>query len=136
MFRQAASSRIIVNAHRINRGEMPEVPRAGEDSDYYFVEIASPEDGVAKLLEIVRERIPKRFGLDAMKDVQVLCPMNRGLLGARNLNVELQRALNPNPSAFVERFGWTFAVGDRVMQTVNDYDREVLRINWATAFSS
>lgn len=125
VFRQAASSRIIVNAHRINRGEMPETPRAGDDSDYFFVEIASPEDGVAKILEIVRDRIPKRFGLDPLKDVQVLCPMNRGLLGSRNLNVELQRTLNPSPTASIERFGWIFAVGDRVMQTVNDYDREV-----------
>ena len=80
---------------------------------------------MAKLIEMVRERIPRRFGLDPLKDIQVLCPMNRGVLGARNLNHELQRVLNPNPSGFVERFGWRFSPGDRVMETQNDYDREV-----------
>lgn len=125
VFRQAATSRIIVNAHRINQGQMPESAAPGQESDYFFVHIDTPEVGVAKIREIVRDRIARRFGLDPVADVQVLCPMNRGLLGARNLNVELQRLLNPNPTASVERFGWTFAVGDRVMQTVNDYDREV-----------
>src|SRR4051812_42625892 len=104
---------------------MPEPSKAGEPSDFYVVEIAEPEEGVAKLIEIVRERIPRRFGLDPLKDVQVLSPMNRGVLGARNLNHELQRVLNPNPPASVERFGWRFAPGDRVMETQNDYDREV-----------
>ena len=125
VFRQAATSRIIVNAHRINQGQMPESAAPGQESDYFFVQIDTPETGVAKIREIVRDRISRRFGLDPIADVQVLCPMNRGLLGARNLNVELQRLLNQNPTASVERFGWTFAVGDRVMQTVNDYDREV-----------
>jgi exodeoxyribonuclease V alpha subunit len=125
VFRQAAESRIVVNAHRINNGQMPEPPRSGADSDFYLVEIRDPEEGVAKLIEIVRERIPRRFGLDPTRDVQVLCPMNRGVLGARNLNHELQRVLNPNPPATVERFGWRFSPGDRVMETQNDYDRDV-----------
>ena len=125
VFRQAAESRIVVNAHRINHGQMPEPPQAGEESDFYMVEIAEPEEGVAKLIEIVTNRIPRRFGLDPTKDVQVLCPMQRGVLGARNLNHELQRVLNPNPPATVERFGWRFSPGDRVMETQNDYDREV-----------
>ena len=125
VFRQAAESRIIVNAHRINRGEMPEVPRAGENSDFFMVEIATPEEGVPKIVEMIRDRIPRRFGLDPIKDVQVLCPMIRGDLGARNLNIELQSVLNPNPPTSVERFGWKFAPGDRIMETVNDYDRDV-----------
>ena len=125
VFRQAAESRIVVNAHRINNGQMPEPPKAGEESDFYFVEIAEPEEGVAKIIEMIKERMPRRFGLDPMKDIQVLCPMNRGVLGARNLNIELQRVLNPNPPAKVERFGWRFSPGDRVMETQNDYDREV-----------
>src|SRR5215218_3170771 len=125
VFRQAAESRIVVNAHRINHGQMPEPPQAGEASDFYMVEIAEPEEGVAKLIEIVTNRIPRRFGLDPTKDVQVLCPMQRGVLGARNLNHELQRVLNPNPPVTVERFGWRFSPGDRVMETQNDYDREV-----------
>jgi exodeoxyribonuclease V alpha subunit len=125
VFRQAAESRIVVNAHRINHGQMPEPPQAGDESDFYMVEIAEPEEGVSKLIEIVTNRIPRRFGLDPMRDVQVLCPMQRGVLGARNLNHELQRVLNPNPPATVERFGWRFSPGDRVMETQNDYDREV-----------
>jgi exodeoxyribonuclease V alpha subunit len=125
VFRQAAESRIIVNAHRINRGEMPEWTRAGEDSDFFFVEAADPEDGAAKVVEIVRDRIPRRFGLDPVRDIQVLCPMQRGALGARALNINLQNALNPNIGEKIERFGSAFASGDKVMQTENDYDREV-----------
>ena len=107
------------------QGQMPEPPKAGEESDFYFVEIADPEEGVPKIIEMIEERMPRRFGLDPMKDIQVLCPMNRGVLGARNLNVQLQEVLNPNPPAKVERFGWRFSPGDRVMETQNDYDREV-----------
>jgi len=125
VFRQAAESRIVVNAHRINQGQMPTSSKAGEESDFYLIEIADPEEGVAKLIEIVTKRIPRRFGLDPVRDVQVLSPMQRGVLGARNLNIELQRVLNPDPPAMVERFGWRFAPGDRVMETQNDYDREV-----------
>ena len=69
--------------------------------------------------------IPRKFGLDPIRDVQVLCPMNRGGVGARSLNIELQAALNPNPTTKVERFGWTFAPGDKVMQIENDYDKDV-----------
>jgi exodeoxyribonuclease V alpha subunit len=104
---------------------MPDPPKAGEESDFYFIGINEPEQGVGKIIEMVKERMPKRFGLDPLKDIQVLCPMNRGVLGARNLNIELQRVLNPNPPATVERFGWRFSPGDRVMETQNDYDREV-----------
>jgi exodeoxyribonuclease V alpha subunit len=125
VFRQAAESRIVVNAHRINHGQMPEPTLRGEASDFYFVEIREPEEGVRKLIEMVNQRIPRRFELDPLRDIQVLTPMNRGVLGARNLNHELQRVLNPNPPGFVERFGWRFSPGDRVMETQNDYDREV-----------
>jgi exodeoxyribonuclease V alpha subunit len=123
-FRQAAASRVIVNAHRINNGKMPELA-ANEGSDFYFVNAADPEEGIRKLLAVVRERIPVRFGLDPVRDVQVLCPMARGGLGARSLNLELQRALNPPGEHKVERFGWTFCPGDKVMQVVNDYERDV-----------
>ena len=111
VFRQAAESQIVVNAHRINHGLMPEAPRSGAITDFYIVEIRDPEEGLAKLIEVVSSRIPRRFGLDPAKDVQVLCPMNRGVLGARNLNHELQKVLNPNPPAAVERFGWRFSPG-------------------------
>jgi exodeoxyribonuclease V alpha subunit len=123
VFRQAAESRIIVNAHRINQGLMPDLTSA--DSDFYFVDAGDAEEGVRKMLAIVQERIPKRFGLDPIRDIQVLCPMNRGGLGARSLNIELQNALNPPSEIRIERFGWTFCPGDKVMQVENDYDKDV-----------
>ncbi|MEE7478476.1 ATP-dependent RecD-like DNA helicase [Methylobacterium hispanicum] len=125
VFRQAAESRIVVNAHRINAGRMPERPRAGERADFHVVEIEDPEAGVERLIEVVTRRIPRAFGLDPSRDVQVLTPMQRGAMGARNLNIVLQRVLNPDPPAEVQGFGWRFAPGDRVMETQNDYDREV-----------
>jgi exodeoxyribonuclease V alpha subunit len=124
VFRQAAESRIIVNAHRINQGLMPNLAPV-ESGDFYFVDAADAEEGVRKLLAIVRERIPKRFKFDPVRDIQVLCPMNRGGLGARSLNIELQKELNPPGEIRIERFGWTFCPGDKVMQVENDYDKEV-----------
>ncbi|MGI9488228.1 MAG: SF1B family DNA helicase RecD2 [Geminicoccaceae bacterium] len=125
VFRQAAESQIIANAHRINQGLMPDLDRPAGASDFYFVGAKDPEDGVAKIVEIIRDRLPWRFGLDPVRDVQLLCPMTRGALGARSLNLHLQQALNPTPSDRIEKFGWTFAVGDKVMQIENDYDRDV-----------
>ena len=124
VFRQAAESRIIVNAHRINQGLMPDLASV-ESGDFFFVDATDPDEGVRKLLAIVRERIPKRFGFDPIRDIQVLCPMNRGGLGARSLNIELQTALNSPGEIRVERFGWTFCPGDKVMQVENNYDKEV-----------
>ncbi len=126
VFRQAATSRVIVNAHRIDRGEMPEIGVGhAERSDFYVIEAADPEQAVAKIVAMVRDRIPKAFGLDPIRDVQVLCPMNRGGVGARSLNIELQKVLNPPGEVRVERFGSIYAPGDKVMQIENDYDREV-----------
>ena len=125
VFRQAAKSRIIVNAHRINAGAIPDLDRPEAISDFYFVPADDPESAVPRIVELVRTRIPRRFGLDAIRDIQVLCPMNRGGVGARSLNIELQAALNPTGERKVERFGWTFAPGDKVMQVENDYDKEV-----------
>jgi exodeoxyribonuclease V alpha subunit len=124
IFRQAVESRIVTNAHRINRGLLPNLAPV-EGGDFYFVDAADPDEGVRKLLAIVQERIPKRFRLDPIRDVQVLCPMNRGGLGARSLNIELQNALNRPGEIRIERFGWTFCPGDKVMQVENDYDKEV-----------
>jgi exodeoxyribonuclease V alpha subunit len=125
VFRQAAESRIIVNAHRINHGLLPDLDTAADSGDFYFVDASEPEEGARKLLAIVQERIPKRFGLNPIRDIQVLCPMNRGGLGARSLNIELQNALNPPGEVRIERFGWTFCSGDKVMQVENDYDKDV-----------
>ena len=111
VFRQEAQSRVVVNAHRINRGQLPEL-EAVDGSDFFFVDASDPEQGVRKLLAVVRDRIPARFGLDPVRDVQVLCPMNRGGLGARALNAELQAALNPPGALRVERFGWIYGPGD------------------------
>jgi exodeoxyribonuclease V alpha subunit len=124
VFRQALQSKIITNAHRVNQGQMPVIPEKGDTSDFYFIEAQEPEDCVQKLLEVVAQRIPQKFKLNPIRDIQVLCPMNRGGVGARSLNMELQRVLNPHQSLKVERFGWTFATGDKVMQIVNNYDKE------------
>src|SRR5215831_3641683 len=125
VFRQAAQSRIITSAHRINQGSMPDLSTPGTDSDFYFVPVDDPAVAVSRIIELAKTRIPKRFGLDPIRDIQVLCPMNRGGVGARSLNIELQAALNPANEHKVERFGWTFARGDKVMQIENDYDKEV-----------
>ena len=125
VFRQAAQSRIISSAHRINQGSMPDLAKPEGDSDFYFVQADDPETAVPRIIELVKTRIPARFGLDPIRDIQVLCPMNRGGVGARSLNIELQKALNPAGERKVERFGWTFAPGDKVMQIENDYDKEV-----------
>ena len=103
---------------------MPELTPI-EGGDFYFVDAADAEDGVRKLLAMVEERIPKRFGFNPIRDIQVLCPMNRGGLGARSLNIELQSALNLPGEIRIERFGWIFCPGDKVMQVENDYDRDV-----------
>jgi exodeoxyribonuclease V alpha subunit len=103
---------------------MPELDPV-EGGDFFFVEAADAEDGVRKILALVKDRIPKRFGFDPIRDIQVLSPMNRGGLGARSLNLELQQALNPPGQARIERFGQIFGPGDKVMQIENDYDRDV-----------
>ena len=125
VFRQAAESRIITSAHQINRGRIPDLAKPEGETDFYFVPATDPEQAVARVVELVRSRIPRRFGLNPIRDVQVLCPMNRGGVGARSLNIELQAALNPAGGSKVERFGWTFAPGDKVMQIENDYDKDV-----------
>ena len=106
---------------------MPELPSREAERDFYFVEREEPERIADTLVELVKRRIPDKFKLDPIRDVQVLSPMNRGSLGIRELNARLQAALNParpdEPS--VEKFGWQFRVRDKVIQTENDYNREV-----------
>ena len=127
VFRQAAHSRIITNAHRINEGQMPEIPTKGRESDFFFIDRDEPEQIAATLVEMVKTRIPAKFRLDSIRDVQVLCPMNRGSLGIRELNVRLQNELNPARAGepMVEKFGWQFRPRDKVIQTENDYDKDV-----------
>jgi exodeoxyribonuclease V alpha subunit len=122
IFRQAGQSWIVRAAHQVNQGEMPESAPPGQ-GDFYFVEAQTPDAILERILLLVRERIPARFGLDPLRDVQVLTPMNRSELGTRHLNERLQEALNPpQPGPEVQRYGWTFRVGDKVLQTVNNYD--------------
>ena len=126
IFRQAASSQIIVNAHRINQGELPQQEEKGDElSDFYFISCDTVEDIHAKVIQLVKERIPKRFGLHPIREIQVLSPMNKGGLGTRSLNIELQKILNPTQGLRVSRYGFTYAVNDKVIQTVNNYDKEV-----------
>ena len=105
---------------------MPKLTTAEGLTDFYFVEADEPEAIQDMVVRLVKERIPKRFGFAPKTDIQVLTPMNRAVLGARNLNQVLQTALNPSVGGpEVERFGWTFRIGDRVIQTENDYDKDV-----------
>ena len=127
VFRQALHSRIITNAHRINQGYLPEIPEKGSESDFFVVDREEPDQIAATLVEMVKQRIPAKFHFDAIRDIQVLCPMNRGSLGIRELNVRLQMELNPArpDEPMVEKFGWQFRIRDKVIQTENDYDKDV-----------
>ena len=122
IFRQDASGLIVRNAHHINHGERFET--AKDPSDFYFVETAEPERIIERVLELVTRRMPQKFHFDAMTEIQVLTPMRRGVLGADNLNVVLQHALNP-AGATLTRGSVLFRKGDRVMQIRNNYDKEV-----------
>jgi exodeoxyribonuclease V alpha subunit len=125
IFRQAGQSWIVRAAHQVNHGELPE-SAPDRHGDFYFLETAAPAAIEEKIIALVRERIPARFGLDPLKDVQVLTPMNRSELGARQLNARLQEVLNPSRSGpEIQRYGWTFRTGDKVIQTVNNYQKEV-----------
>ena len=124
IFRQAKTSKIITNAHAINSGSMPDLSNH-LDGDFFFVTSETPEDAIKKIIHIVKSRIPERWHYNPIKDIQVLCPANVGGIGARSLNIELQKVLNPSATEKVERFGITFATGDKVMQVQNNYDKDV-----------
>lgn len=127
IFRQAKQSQIILNAHRVNSGKMPlvDVEENGDLKDFYFIHSNDVEDIQKKLLSVVTERIPKRFQLDPVRDVQVLTPMNRNPLGAQQLNPLLQNCFHRPDFPKIEYFGRAFFLHDKVMQTVNNYDKEV-----------
>ncbi len=125
VFRQAATSQIITTSHRINQGLMPEELEPNTESDFYFINVETPEIALAKILGLVCERIPQKFSYSPLTEIQVLSPMNRGVVGTRNLNIELQKIIKPPTEKSILRSGWHFSVGDKVMQTENDYDKEV-----------
>jgi len=124
IFRQAKESQIIVNAHKINNGLLPYPTPSGPKDDFYFIEQEDPENVLRIILELVSDRVPRRFGFDPVNDIQVLSPMHKGTVGAGNLNLELQRQLNPNEDG-VTRGNRAFRTGDKVMQIKNNYDKEV-----------
>ena len=126
VFRQASTSQIITAAHTINQGLMPELKvSADAESDFYFIQANTPEDALDKIIKMLKERIPMKFGFSPFTDIQVLCPMGRGIVGTKNLNVELQKVLNPPTDQSISRFGWSYSVGDKVMQIENNYDKSV-----------
>ena len=122
IFRQDSSGLIVRNAHHVNAGEPLEI-RHGE-SDFYFMRCEDPEMCLKRAIEFMTTRIPRKFGMDPLQDVQVLVPMRKNVLGTDNLNVELQKALNPDGDAIM-RGGTCFRTGDRVMQLRNNYDKDV-----------
>ncbi|HUJ11688.1 MAG TPA: ATP-dependent RecD-like DNA helicase [Verrucomicrobiae bacterium] len=140
IFRQARNSLIVTNAHRVNQGQTPVTTASGTlappkvDSgvtvsvadvpDFFFIEEEAPEQVLATIKTLCAQRVPKKFGFDPMRDIQVLTPMHKGLCGSENLNRELQATLNPT-GPHVQRFGRTYRVGDRVMQIRNNYDKDV-----------
>ena len=125
VFRQAETSMIISAAYAVNHGEVPAGAKSPEEGDFFVVEMASPEDGAAKIIDIVTSRLPKRFGLDPVREIQVLTPMNKGALGSQALTQALREVLNPGrEGAIVREFG-TYAPRDKVMQIDNDYEKEV-----------
>jgi exodeoxyribonuclease V alpha subunit len=129
IFRQGEQSRIVLNAHRVNRGEFPDLsrPPAGQDSDFHFLAEDEPERLQQLIVELASRRLPARFGFDPIADIQALTPMHRGVIGAAQLNAALQAALNPARAGAVEvmRGGRIFRAGDRVMQVRNNYDKDV-----------
>lgn len=126
IFRQAEGSLIIDNAHRINRGEEPLFPAegAGNKSDFHFIERTTPEETASTIEALVADRIPSAFGMDPFVDIQVLSPMHKGTAGVSDLNVRLQRLLNPS-SQEITHGDRRFKLGDKVMQTRNNYDKDV-----------
>jgi len=125
IFRQAKESRIVVNAHRINSGLLPSLkPSKDRIDDFYFIQRENPEAVLTEIVQLVTERIPGKFGFDPFNDIQVLTPMHKGVVGAGNLNMALQQALNPTGEALA-RGDRSLKVNDKVMQVRNNYEKEV-----------
>jgi exodeoxyribonuclease V alpha subunit len=138
IFRQSRESRIVVNAHKINQGMFPDIrkPSSGKSSDFYFIEEKDVEKVLKRILKLCKEHIPKRFGYNASRDIQVLAPMHKGVIGVGNLNIELQNLLNPGSSE-ITRGSRIYKVKDKVMQIINNYDKDVFNgdIGWITSIN-
>ena len=126
IFRQGEGSLIVVNAHRIHQGDMPILvnEEGNKNQDFYFLDQEEPEKAVRWILELVQDKLPKRYGIDPLQDIQVLTPMYKGVVGAENLNLFLQQHLNQDQRS-VQRGSRVFKVGDKVMQIRNNYDKDV-----------
>jgi exodeoxyribonuclease V alpha subunit len=133
IFRQAQESMIVVNAHKVNQGEIPALKETDEPgkTDFQFIQEEDPEKILQNILDLCSERIPRQFGFHPLREIQVLTPMHKGTIGVTNLNIELQKRLNPGQSG-ITRGAWTFRSGDKVMQIVNNYDKDVFNgdIGW------
>ena len=133
IFRQAQESMIVVNAHKVNQGEIPVLKEIDEPekTDFQFIQEEDPEKILQNILDLCSERIPRQFRFHPLREIQVLTPMHKGTIGVTNLNIELQKRLNPGQSG-ITRGAWTFRVGDKVMQIVNNYDKDVFNgdIGW------
>src|SRR2546421_8038915 len=136
LFRQAQQSKIIVNAHRINAGQMPHL-KVEATSDFFFLSEDDPIRAQRLILDLVQRRLPARYGLNPMTDIQVLSPMYRGPTGVNSLNEELQARLNPKAFAEIEWGGRVIRVGDKVMQVRNNYDKGVFNgdVGWVRSIS-
>jgi exodeoxyribonuclease V alpha subunit len=133
IFRQAQESMIVVNAHKVNQGQFPilkEIERP-EIADFQFIQEEDPEKILQIILDLCSEKIPRDFRFHPLREIQVLAPMHKGIIGVANLNIELQKRLNPGPSG-ITRGAWNFKLGDKVMQIVNNYDKDVFNgdIGW------
>jgi exodeoxyribonuclease V alpha subunit len=135
IFRQAQESAIVVNAHKVNQGQFPFLEKTDkpEKTDFQFIQEEDPEKILQNILDLCAERIPRQFRFHPLREIQVLTPMHKGTIGVANLNIELQKRLNPNPSG-ITRGAWNLRIGDKVMQIVNNYDKDVFNgdIGWIT----
>jgi exodeoxyribonuclease V alpha subunit len=133
IFRQAQESMIVVNAHKVNQGQLPVVKEIGksDETDFQFIQEEDPDKILQNILDLCGERIPGQYGFHPLKEIQVLAPMHKGTIGVANLNIELQKRLNPGPSG-ITRGAWNFRLGDKVMQVINNYDKDVFNgdIGW------
>ena len=133
IFRQAQESMIVVNAHKVNQGQFPVLKGVDkpEETDFRFIQEEDPEKILQNILDLCSERIPGQYRFHPLQEIQVLAPMHKGTIGVANLNIELQKRLNPGPSG-ITRGTWSFRIGDKVMQIVNNYDKDVFNgdIGW------
>jgi exodeoxyribonuclease V alpha subunit len=133
IFRQAQESMIVVNAHKVNQGQFPVLKEIDkpERTDFQFIQEEDPEKILENILDLCSERIPKQFRFHPLREIQVLTPMHKGTIGVTNLNIELQKRLNPGQPG-ITRGAWNFRIGDKVMQIVNNYDKDVFNgdIGW------